>query len=77
LTNIRAISALCAEAKVVKMRCGAVFEDRNQLMLGAVEAALTGIGFVPHQKVFPFRVERQRGVEQFLQMPPIHENVMN
>jgi hypothetical protein len=77
IENVRAVATLGAEAEIVDMRRSAVLEDRNQLVPGAVKAALTSIVLVPDQQVLPFRVERPRGGEQFRQMPPIHEDVMD
>src|SRR5205807_8978122 len=38
IEDVRPVAALAAEAKIVDMGGSAVLEDRNQLMLGAIEA---------------------------------------
>src|SRR5262249_52792313 len=69
------VPALGAKPEIVDMRCGAVLEDGDQLVLGAIKAALTRIVLVPNQQVLPFRIQSRRGLEQLLQMSPVHEDV--
>ena len=49
IENIGPVPPLTSQAKIIDVRRGTVLEGSDQLMLAAVEAALTGIGFVPDQ----------------------------
>jgi hypothetical protein len=74
--NICAVPALTTKSKVINVGRGAVFEYGNQLMLGAVEATLSGIGFVPRQNIFKLGVVRVSSVEQCPHMSPVHEHIV-
>src|SRR5262249_4307987 len=52
-------------------------EDGDQLVLLAIKTALAGIGLGPNQKVFPLGVARPRGGEQFGEMPPVDEQIVD
>ena len=71
--DIGPISALTAKTKIVYWTTIATFEHRDQLVLGAIKAALTGIGLVPDQKVFPFGVLWPGGAQEIRQVPPVDE----
>src|SRR5262249_45189361 len=74
--NICAVPTLTTKSKVINVGRGAVFEYGNQLMLRAIEATLSGIGFVPRQNIFKLGVVRVSSVEQCPQMSPVHEHIV-
>jgi hypothetical protein len=74
IENIAAVAPLPSQPEIVDMRRRAVFEDSDQLMLAAVEAALARIGLVPDQQVLPFGIDRPARSQQLWQMSPVHED---
>src|SRR5262249_2356212 len=77
IENIGTVPALTAELKVVDVRSGSAFEDRDELVFRAVKATLAGVALVPNQTIFPFRIEWECSAEEFSYVAPAHENIMD
>ena len=52
----------------------AVLEDEHELVLAAIEAALTGIVLHPDAHVLEVVKDRGAGGEQLADMPPVNEH---
>ena len=61
LPNRSAMSTVAPELDIVAVRRPAVLEDKDQLVLAAVERAHAGIVFDPDAKVFELGVDRFSG----------------
>ena len=61
-----------AKFDIVDMGLGAVFIDKDQLMLGAVEAAHAGICLGPDAQVLELGIGTGRGFQDLAHMPPVH-----
>src|SRR5690349_12213672 len=77
IQNISAPAPLDTRPQIVDVRSSAAFEYRNEFVFRSIEAALTGIGLVPDQQVFPFRIERKRGGEELVEVTPVDEDVVD
>src|SRR5260221_7491348 len=64
-----------AKFKGVDMGRFASFIDQYQLVLTAIEAALSGSGLVPDTDVFEFVIDGCAGREQLVNMTPIHTDI--
>ena len=62
---------------VIEMGCVADTVHSDELVLAAVERALTGIGLRPDRQVQHLIVCRAARLEQFAEMPPIHAHEMD
>ena len=77
IPDIGAIAAMAAELDIIDVRRRAVFEDRNQLVLGAVEAAHAAIVLAPDTEILEFAIDFTAGAQQGKQVAPIHADKMN
>ena len=59
------------------MGAATVFEDEDELMLGAVKAAHTGVGLHPHAQILEFELMPRRSIQEFPDVTPIHANVQD
>ena len=77
MPDIGARTAVAAEFDVVEMGCLPDTKHADELVLAAVERALTGVRLRPDHQVQHLIVDRAAGLEQFAQMPPIHAHEMD
>src|SRR6516164_660005 len=77
IKNISAIATLSAEPKIIDVRPGPAFEDSNEFVFRTIEATLAGVGLIPDQKIFPFRIKGQCGAEQVMKVAPVHKDIMD
>src|SRR5437763_10149718 len=74
--QICAVSTMLAQFDVVSVLGFSVFEDENQLVLAAVEAALAPTFFGPHNEI-DLGIKRFGGRLQLIYVPPVHTPEMN
>ncbi len=72
--HIGAVAPIFAELDIVGVPLGAGLEDKDQLMLGAVERSHAGIAFHPDRDVFQLGIDVTTGREQFVSVAPVHTN---
>src|SRR5262249_37943702 len=77
IQNIGAIATLSAEPKIIDVRPGPAFEDRDQFVFRTIETTLAGVGLIPDQKIFPFRIKGQCGAEQLVKVAPVYEDIVD
>ena len=76
MPDIAAVAAELAELDVVAVRSAALLEDKDELVLAAVERAHTGIIFGPDAEVLQFAVGFGTCGQQLFDMAPVHANVV-
>ena len=73
--DIGSVAAVAAELDIVVVRPSARFENKNELMLRAIEAPHSGVGLRPHAEIDRLeRIGPGRG-EQLTDMAPIHADI--
>src|SRR6516162_6017146 len=77
IQNVGAIATLSPQSKIIDVRLGPALEDRDEFVFRTVETTLAGIGLVPDQKIFPFRIKGKGGTEQLMKVTPVHEDIVD
>ena len=72
MPHIAAVAAELAELDVVAVRCAALLEDEDELVLAAVQRAHAGIGFDPNAEGFELVIGISTANQQFVEMAPVH-----
>ena len=76
MPDIAAVATKLTELDVVAMRGGALLEDKDELVLAAVERAHSGIVFDPDTQILELAIGLAAGGQQFIEMAPIHADVV-
>src|SRR5215469_10987457 len=76
MPDIAAIATKLTELDVVAMRCGALLEDENKLVLTAIKRAHPCIVLGPDAEILELAVGRAGGGQQFFEMAPVHADVV-
>ncbi len=77
IPDIGAVAACVTQPKIIDMRRAALFEHKDQFVLGGIERAHASIGFVPDAEVFQFIKDGMARSEQLAHMPPVHTDIGN
>src|ERR1700732_4751270 len=72
MPDIAAVAAELAELDVVAVRSAALLEDKDELVLAAIERAHAGIVLDPDAEVLQFTVGFGTGGQQLVEMAPVH-----
>src|SRR5204862_6210501 len=72
LPDIAAVAPEAAELDVVAVTAAAVLEDKDELVLAAIERAHPGIVLDPDAEVFQLAINAAPGRRQLFDMAPIH-----
>src|SRR6516225_6641140 len=76
MPDIAAVATKLTELDVVAMRGGALLEDKDELVLAAVERAHSGIVFDPDTQILELAIGLAAGGQQFIEMAPIDGDVV-
>ena len=74
--NVGSIAAKTAKLDVIDMWGVSFLEQKNELMLRAVERAHSGIRFIPNTEIHGFGVEIQGRCEKLPDFSPMHDDEM-
>ncbi len=73
--DVGSVPAVAAELNIVAVRSGPCLEDKDELVLRAIEAPHFGVGLRPHAEIDCLeRIGPRRG-EQLPDMTPIHADI--
>jgi hypothetical protein len=75
--NIGAVAPEPVELDVIAVPVAAVLEDKNKLVLAAVERTHPGIILDPDAEVFQFAIGGTTGGQQLFHMAPVHADEMD
>src|SRR5262249_11033892 len=76
MPDIAAVAAELAELDIVAMSVVAVFKDKDEFVLTAVERAHSGIVLDPDAEVFQLAISVAASGQQLCDVPPIHADVV-
>src|ERR1700730_17323765 len=74
---VRAMPAMLAKFESIQVRSRAVLPHKDELVLGAVECAHSGVGLIPDADVLKLRVVGVSRCEHFSHMAPIHADLVD
>ena len=70
--NVAAVAPEAAEVDIVAVIGATVFEDKDELVLAAVERAHPGVVLDPYAEVLHLALDAAGGRHQLFDMTPIH-----
>src|ERR1700738_1629931 len=76
MPDIAAVAAELAELDVVAVRSAALLEDKDELVLAAVQRTHTGIVLDPDAEVFQFAIGFRTCGQQLVEVAPVHADVV-
>ena len=74
--DITAVTAELAQLDVVAVRAMPLFENKDKLVLAAVERAHSGIVLDPDAEILQLTIGLSAGGQQLAEMAPIHADVV-
>ena len=77
MPDIRSIPTVLTELNIVAMPILAILEYKNQFMLTTIKRSHASVVLNPDAQILEFRVDLPARDQQFVNMPPIHKNVVN
>src|ERR1700730_4846764 len=76
MPNVRSRTAEAPQLHIVSVRPGTAFENKDELMLTAVERSHPGVVFYPHAYILELGISNIASREKFAHVPPIHADKM-
>ena len=75
--DVGPIASRFTKPEIVDVRRATLFENKYQLVAGAIECTHAAIGFGPYDKIFKLVIDGFPGGLQLDHVPPVHAYEMN